>query len=66
MKPSDIVITEELAAGPAGRLVETIVARFRLGPHGPFSVRIPKESFSATELRRQVDELCRTIGEVVG
>lgn len=56
---------EETTLGDYGRTVVTVRILFKVGDHGPFLVRVPKEGYTAAAGRAAVEAYAREIRDTV-
>jgi hypothetical protein len=50
---------EEVVFGDNGQVETKMRVAFKVGVHGPFYRRFPKEAFDPVDARRQIDEFAR-------
>jgi hypothetical protein len=49
-----------------GRPRDEMQITFNVGPHGPFTVRIPKEEFSQARVVQEIEKVRREVESIVG
>ncbi len=62
MLPEVIAITEGTTLDPDTLRFKSIrIVRFKVGPHGPFTLQVPEEKFTDAYVRGLMDEVARHV-----
>lgn len=63
-EPTILRIDEEVTFSDTGKPIERMRVQWKLGDHGPFFTRFPKENFSGSGARLELDRLANEIRQL--
>ncbi len=64
MKPTVISIKQTNTLGTTGNLQVQYVVQFSVGPHGPFTITVPADQFTAANVQAEMNKIAAEVAQL--